>query len=66
MGVYGDPYRGESFRARWAKTGKKLDMGKSCVRFKRADDLPLELVGEVVAEVTVDKYIESYEAARNR
>jgi uncharacterized protein YdhG (YjbR/CyaY superfamily) len=66
MGVYGNPGGEAEFRARWAKTGKKLDMGKSCVRFKRADDLPLELIGEVVAGVTVEKYIESYEAARNR
>lgn len=66
MGVYGNPGGEESFRARWAETGKKLDMGKSCVRFKRADDLPLELLGEVVAEVPVDKYIEIYETARNR
>lgn len=66
MGVYGKPGGDAEFRARWAETGKKLDMGKSCVRFKRAGDLPLELIGEVVAEVTVDKYIESYEAARNR
>ena len=65
MGVYGKGGEAE-FRARWAKTGKKLDMGKSCVRFKRADDLPLELIGEVVAGVTVEKYIELYEAARNR
>jgi hypothetical protein len=65
MGVYSDPDGGEGLRARWAKTGKKLDMGKSCVRFKRADDLPLDLVGEVIAEVTVEKYVEFYETARS-
>jgi uncharacterized protein YdhG (YjbR/CyaY superfamily) len=65
MGVYGSGGE-EGFRARWAETGKKLDMGKSCVRFKRADDLPLELIGEVVTEVPVERYIELYEAARNR
>ena len=66
MGVYGNPGGEAEFRARWAKTGKKLDMGKSCVRFKRIDDLPLDLIGEVVAEVSVEKYIEVYETARNR
>ncbi|GAB3406029.1 DUF1801 domain-containing protein [Flindersiella endophytica] len=66
MGVYGNPGGEAAFRDRWAKTGKKLDMGKSCVRFKRADDLPLDLVGEVIAEIPVEKYIEMYEAARNR
>lgn len=66
MGVYGDPGGETAFRERWAATGKKLDMGKSCVRFKQVDDLPLDLLGEVIAAVPVEKYIELYETARNR
>ncbi len=52
------------FRARWAKTGKKLDMGKCCVRFKRLEDLPLELIGELVKRTKAKAYIERYERTR--
>jgi len=48
----------ESFRARWAETGKKLDMGKACVRFKKLADLPLDVIGEVVAAVPMKTYVE--------
>lgn len=54
------------FREEWAKTGKKLDMGKSCIRFKKAEDLPLELIGEAVKRVPAAKYIEVCEAALER
>lgn len=66
MGVYSNPGGEADLRARWAKTGKKLDMGKSCVRFKQIDDLPLDLIGDVIAEVPVEKYIQAYEKARER
>ena len=45
-------------------TGKRMDMGKSCVRFRRLDDLPLELIGEAIARTSVEEFIERYEAAR--
>lgn len=64
MNVYGSPQLERWFRSAWAKSGKKLDMGKSCVRFKVADDLPLDVVGEAVARTPVQEYIERYEAAR--
>lgn len=51
------------FRAEWEKTGKKLDMGRACIRFKKLDDLPLALVGEAIRRVPVKKCIEHYEAA---
>jgi len=54
----------ESFRQRYEAAGKKLDMGKSCVRFKRLDDLPLEVIADTVASVGVDDYIGIYETAR--
>src|SRR5436190_506781 len=53
----------KAFRAAWAKTGKKLDMGKSCIRFKRVDDLALDLIGEAIRATPVDKHIEFYEEA---
>lgn len=46
--------------------GKKLDMGKCCVRFKRLEDVPLEVVGEVVAATPVERMIETHEASRRR
>jgi hypothetical protein len=51
------------FRKAWMATGKKLDMGKACVRFKKLDDVPLEVVGEMFRRVPASAYIERYEAA---
>jgi hypothetical protein len=53
----------KAFRAAWAKTGKKLDMGKSCIRFKRVDELALDLIAQAIRETPVDKHIEFYETA---
>ena len=60
---YGDAKREEWFRNAWAKTGKKLDMGKSCIRFKRVDELALDVLGEAIARVPPAAYIKHYEAA---
>ena len=57
MTVYGDPATEKWFRQAWEATGKKLDMGKSCVRFKSLDDVPLDVIGKVIARVPVKKYI---------
>ena len=51
------------FREEWAKTGKRLDMGKSCIRFKKVDDLALDVIGAAVARVSVADFIANYEAA---
>ncbi|MDZ7678032.1 MAG: DUF1801 domain-containing protein [Acidimicrobiales bacterium] len=51
-------------RQRWTATGRKLDMGKSCVRFKRLDEVALDLVGEAIAPTSVDDLIEHYERSR--
>jgi hypothetical protein len=64
--VYGDPDTSRWFHERWAATGKKLDMGKSCIRFRRLEDLPLDLIAETIARVPVDAYLARYEAARVR
>ncbi len=53
------------FREAWAKTGKKLDMGKCCVRFKKIDDLPLNVIGQAIKRVPAKQYIALYEAARS-
>lgn len=62
MCIYSDPEHEAWFRAAWKKTGKKLDMGKSCVRFKKLEDVPLEVVGEAVRRVPVKKFIACYES----
>ena len=64
MGVYGHPTTEARFREAFAAAGKKLDMGKSCVRFKKLDDLPLEVIGETIASLSVDEYIAHYEQVR--
>jgi hypothetical protein len=50
------------FRTAWAKTGKKLDMGKSCIRFKRADDLALDVIAEAIRRTPARRWIEYYES----
>jgi len=52
------------FREAWAKSGKKLDMGKACIRFKKVDDLALDVLGEAIRRLPAKKYIEVYEKAR--
>lgn len=54
------------FEERFRASGKKLDMGKSCVRFRRVEDLPMDLIAETIASTSVDEYIRRYEAARHR
>ena len=51
-------------RQAFADAGKKLDMGKACVRFKTVDDLPLDAIGRLVAEVPPERLIAAYEASR--
>jgi hypothetical protein len=57
MTVYGDPATEKWFRQAWQASGKKLEMGKSCVRFKKLSDVPLEVIGQVIARTPVKKYI---------
>lgn len=69
MNVYGDPATEEWFRAAWRASGKKLDMGKACVRFKSAADLPLDVIGQVIARTPARNYIDRVEkflAARSK
>ena len=63
-GVYADDERREAFLDAYRATGKKLDMGKSCVRFKKLEDLPVELVGKMVASMSVEQFIDAYEKGR--
>ena len=64
MGVYCDPEMESWFVQRYRASGKRLDMGKSCVRFRTLEDLPLDLVGEAVSMTSVEDFIQRYETAR--
>ena len=64
MNVYGDDETLQWFTEGFAASGKKLDMGKSCVRIKKLEDLPLELIGETIARTPASEYIACYEASR--
>ena len=64
MGAYADGASQERLRQGFARAGKKLDMGKSCIRFKRIEDLPLDVIGESIASVSPDAYIAFYERSR--
>lgn len=64
--VYGNKQLEGWFRKKYQDSGKKLDMGKSCVRFKKLEDLPLEVIGQVVAKTTPQQMIDLYKKARQR
>ncbi len=66
MNINGNPADEEWFVQRYKATGKKLNMGKSCVRFKTIDDLPVDLIGEAIARTPVSAYIQIYESARKK
>jgi len=66
MGVYADEDERRWFEEAWRATGKRLDMGKSCVRFRDLDGVPLEVVGEAVRRVPPDRIIAAHEAAHPR
>ena len=62
--VYSSKDQMERFRQAWAAAGKKLDMGKSCIRFKQADNLALDVVRDEIASTAPDEFIRIYEEAR--
>jgi hypothetical protein len=65
MGIYGDESNRAWFEQTAAERGAKLDLGKSCVRFRNLDDLPLDLVGEAIARLPVDQFIQIHEEERS-
>lgn len=65
MCVYGNHDKTKWFQDEWAKTGKKLDMGKSCIRFQRAEDLALDVIAKAVALVPARKYVQYVQEARS-
>ena len=61
-GVYADPKLLKWFTNEFPKhSNRKLDMGKSCIRFKKMDDIPYELIGELASKVSMEDWIATYE-----
>ena len=64
MGIYADDKLLNWFVEEYPKHSKrKLDMGKSCIRFKKVDDIPFELIGELAQKITPQQWIDRYESA---
>jgi uncharacterized protein YdhG (YjbR/CyaY superfamily) len=60
--LYTDESQVEQFQKEWKATGKRLDMGKSCVRIRTLDDVPLDVLGRAIKRITAAKFVKSYEA----
>ena len=64
MGIYAKPEIYDWFVSEYPKHSKrKLDMGKSCIRFKKIDEIPFDLIAELCTKLTVDQWIDIYERA---
>jgi hypothetical protein len=68
MGVYAIPSLMDWFTENYSKySDLNLDMGKSCIRFKKIDQIPYDLIGELVSKISVDDWIKFYESeVKNR
>jgi hypothetical protein len=62
--VYGSPDEEAWFKGRYAASGKTLNMGKSCLRFRRLDEVPLDVIGEAIARADLDRTVAHYAEAR--
>lgn len=65
LGAYATAEEESHFREEYKKTGKKLDMGKSCIRFKKVDDLALDVIARHIASITPEQFIAIYERSRS-
>ena len=66
MGIYTSPAARQAFEAAYRATGKRFDAGKACVRFRKLDDLPLDLVGKTIAALPAGELVRFANAARRR
>lgn len=64
-GIYMFEDKAKSFHESYMETGKRMDMGKSCVRFKKLDDLPLDLIGKTIASLPMDDFVRSVKAVHS-
>lgn len=63
MALYGSPPQREIFEKAWKAAGKRLDMGKACIRFKKVEDLALDVLADAIRRVSAKAYIEHYQQA---
>ncbi|MBI5601121.1 MAG: DUF1801 domain-containing protein [Gemmatimonadetes bacterium] len=66
MGPYGDPALLVELKAGYRAAGLKLDMGKSCLRFRSLDDIALDVVGRVISRVPMATYVAMYQKSRRK
>ena len=66
MPVYGNAAQAQRLKDGFRAAGKRLDMGKACIHFRTGDDLALDVIGEIVASVSSDRWVEIAQAARRR
>jgi hypothetical protein len=66
MPVYGSSELMKRLKAGFAKAGKKLDIGKACIHFQTADDLALDVIGEIIGRMPLERWVEFARAARRR
>jgi uncharacterized protein YdhG (YjbR/CyaY superfamily) len=64
-GIYMDEGTREQFEARYRETGQRLDIGKSCVRFQKLEDLPLPLIGEAIGQIPADEFVTRVKAVHS-
>jgi hypothetical protein len=64
MAVYSDAALRTWFKHAYSRSGKRIDMGRSCVHFKKAEAIPHDVIGRAIAKVSVKQYVRIYEAAR--
>ena len=63
-GIYADETARDEFEQAYRATGKRMDMGKSCVRFRRLDDLPLQVIGDAISRYPVAGFVDLYHRGR--
>lgn len=66
MGAYEGSEQGKQLAEAFKRAGKKLDMGKACLRFKKLDDLPLDAVARTIASTPPEQFVAQFEAARGK
>jgi hypothetical protein len=66
MSIYADAVQAQCLKDGFRSAGKKLDMGKACIRFQSTDDLPLDVIGTIVASTPIDRWIAVAEGLRRR
>ncbi len=57
-GIYQDDGKRDAFMEAYKETGKRLDVGQSCVRFRKLDDVPFEVIGDAIGAIPVDEFVE--------